>query len=261
MRSPMNLLVPKSPVEIVWKTVAVCIVIAAWHIAVQPIAFGQTNLTWGQLVVDALFTGAPFVLLFFVGSWQQGAAVRALTERARFDPLSGLFNRQTFFRHAERNIPEACRGLLILLDADHFKSVNDQFGHAVGDRCIAAVGHRLRWHLRDQDIAGRIGGEEFAVFLSEVGAEHGRAIAERIGQPITFTDVTGDNHLVVTLSAGAVWIDPQVATEEHVILADEALYKAKAQGRSQLVFHGEDEAISLGGANGPRLRLENRRRA
>lgn len=261
MRSPMNLLVPKSPLEIVWRTLAVCAVIAAWHIAVQPIVFGQADLTWGQLVLDALLTGAPFVLLFFIGSWQQGLAVRALTERARFDPLSGLFNRQTFFRHAQRNIPEACCGLLILLDADHFKNVNDQFGHAVGDRCIAAVGHRLRWHLRDQDIAGRIGGEEFAVFLSEVGAEHGRAIAERIGQPITFTDVTGDNHLVVTLSAGAVWIDPLVTMEDQVILADEALYKAKAQGRSQLVFHGEDESISLGDPSVPSLRLADRRRA
>ena len=166
--------------------------------------------------------------------------------RARIDPLSGVVNRQTFFRRFNRAMKTSRTGLLLLIDADHFKNVNDIYGHAAGDRCISAIGHRLNWHMRDVDIAGRVGGEEFAVFLTNVAPAHGRTVAERIGQPITFSDGGGNDHISVTLSIGAVWLQPDISDDDLMVLADEALYIAKTTGRARLVFHGEDQAIPLG---------------
>ena len=99
--------------------------------------------------------------------------------------------------------------------------------------------------MREVDIAGRVGGEEFAVFLTDVATVHGRAVAERIGQPVTFSDGGENEHISVTLSIGAVWASPDVSDDELMTLADEALYQAKTTGRAKLVFHGGGEVIPL----------------
>ena len=99
--------------------------------------------------------------------------------------------------------------------------------------------------LRLEDLAGRIGGEECAVFIPNVSKEHGETVAVRLGLPIGFTDTTKEKHLVVTLSIGAVWTQADQPFEKLLIEADDALYKAKASGRAQLRFSDRPDAIPL----------------
>lgn len=222
-----------------------CVLIFGWHVLVTRQLLKDADHTMMDMAVEALFVGAPFVFLFMLGSWQQVSAIRALTKRAYYDPLSKVFNRQTFIGRLKRALPKSRTGLLLLIDVDHFKRINDRYGHAAGDRCIEAIGHRLNWHLRLEDIAGRIGGEEFAVFLSDVSVEHGKTVAVRLGQPVSFTDTDQVEHLTVTLSVGAVWTEREVPFEKQLVAADDALYVAKSLGRAQLRFADGSEGIAL----------------
>lgn len=248
LRKTLGLLVPRSYFDLTGKFGVFCFIIAAWHVVVMRVFLNDHSTTLGFLVLDALLVGAAFVLLFLVGSWHQVTTLRALSERAYVDSLSGLLNRQTFLNRLGRRMRKARSGVLILFDADHFKQINDQYGHALGDRCIEAIGHRFNWHTRDSDLAGRIGGEEFAVFLSDVTEEHARAIATRLGMPVSFSDRNSQTHLTVTLSAGATFISPDRTLEEHLNDSDSALYVAKAAGRAQLRFSNRADAISLNGS-------------
>jgi len=128
------------------------------------------------------------------------------------------------------------RGVLLLLDTDHFKRVNDVYGHAAGDTCIMEIAHRLKWNLREHDVAGRIGGEEFAVLLAEATIEQARVISGRLGQPIPFRANAEAAHQTITLSMGAVTIVPDMSLDALLVRADEALYAAKDAGRARLVI-------------------------
>ena len=219
--------------------------IFGWHVLVSQLVLQDAGHSLTDMALESLFVGAPFVFLFMLGSWHQVTAIRALTKRAYYDPLSKVLNRQTFIGRLKRALPKSRAGLLLLMDVDHFKRINDKYGHAAGDRCIEAIGHRLNWHLRLEDLAGRLGGEEFAVFLADVSQEHAKAVATRLGQPVGFTSPSDGSHLTVTLSVGATWTDHEVPFEKQLVAADDALYVAKSLGRSQLRFSDGSEAIEL----------------
>lgn len=245
MRKIIGSFAPKSRVDFAWKSVLFCILICIWHLIFTRFIRTDDQSRLVEIFSEAIGVGGPFVLLFMLGSWHQVTAIQALTRRAYFDPLSQIFNRQTFISRFTKAVSKSQRGLLILMDVDHFKRINDQHGHAAGDECIVAIGHRLSWHLRDIDLAGRIGGEEFAIFLDGVSKQHGRAIAERLGQPVSFFATADQVHVTVTLSAGAVWISEGRSVEQLLIEADDALYVAKAGGRAQLRFSDEEETVPL----------------
>ncbi len=245
MRKALGILAPKTRTDMVWKTLLFCGLISCWHLVWSFFIRSSNDHSVAEVILEALVVGGPFAALFVIGSWHQVTAIRSLTDRARIDPLSGVYNRQTFFSRTRRAVTRTRTGLLLLIDVDHFKKINDQFGHAVGDRCISAIGHRLNWHLRESDLAGRIGGEEFAIFLADVSKEHGRHVATRIGQPIEFPDPSGTGHLSATFSVGAVWTNPEIPIEDQLMLADEALYQAKTTGRKRLIFIGEEGHIPL----------------
>lgn len=236
---------PKTLKGVLWRATGCCALMVLWHLALDRALARPHRYELLEIVIAVTALGGPFVLLFMMGSWLQYKACKELARRAYYDQLSGSLNRQTFVSNARKAIAETPQGLLLLIDADHFKNINDMFGHATGDRCIAAIGHRLQWHARGCDIAGRVGGEEFAVFLSNVTEQHGRLVATRIGQPVEFMDAEKATHLKVTLSIGATWTTPGQTLEDVFHEADEALYMAKATGRAQLRFSGSDEAILL----------------
>ncbi len=245
MRKLLGHLAPQSLSGFFWKSGFLCILIFVWHVVLTRLMLKEQVHSYTEIAAEAISVGGPFVVLFMVGSWHQVTAIRALTRRAYYDPLSNLFNRQTFIGRLNRALPNSRSGLLLLLDVDHFKKVNDLHGHAAGDRCIEAIGHRLNWHLRIDDLAGRVGGEEFAVFIPNVSKEHGETVAVRLGLPIGFTDQTKKKHMAVTMSIGAVWTRADQSIEQQLIEADDALYKAKASGRAQLRFSDRPDAISL----------------
>tara|TARA_R110002051_G_scaffold7035_13_gene33110 strand:+ start:2789 stop:3574 length:786 start_codon:yes stop_codon:yes gene_type:complete len=193
----------------------------------------------GHVVLQGIVVGGPFAALFVAISGHQLRLLRDLSLLSRKDGLTGLNNRRTFMELAEKRLDNSVQGVLILLDADHFKRVNDRFGHSVGDHCLEEISHRLKWNLRANDVVGRLGGEEFAILFTGATIEQARVIGQRIGQPIPFRAEGVDEHLSITLSMGAVAIDPDVSLDAHLVRADDALYGAKDSGRACMVVWSE----------------------
>jgi diguanylate cyclase (GGDEF)-like protein len=161
-----------------------------------------------------------------------------MAELAMKDTLTGIYNRRHFmarldsewkrFRRYERPLS------ILMLDIDHFKSINDRYGHDVGDQVIVAVAQLCATQTRDSDVAARIGGEEFAIILPETNLDDACAAAERLRVAVAenpFATRTGV--LTVTASVGAALAEANVAgLAELMKRADEALYAAKHAGRN-----------------------------
>ena len=160
---------------------------------------------------------------------------RRLVLLATTDILTGLNNRRAFM-DAAGHAATYSGGVLMLLDLDHFKRVNDTYGHSVGDLCLQAMADVLRAQLREQDIVGRIGGEEFAVFLMDAPIEAARTIGERLSEGASVS-LNGDERIVnITASIGAVEIPANDDLQKLLGRADMAMYDAKSKGRARLVF-------------------------
>jgi diguanylate cyclase (GGDEF)-like protein len=123
-----------------------------------------------------------------------------------------------------------------LVDLDHFKQINDQFGHATGDAVLRAFGPLLEAGLRETDLAARIGGEEFAVFMPSTTAAEALIPLERIRQELAKTRISSGGSVVqATASIGVCEWRPELDNPEAWLsLADEALYRAKAEGRNRI---------------------------
>jgi diguanylate cyclase (GGDEF)-like protein len=171
------------------------------------------------------------------------------------DSLTELYNRRHFTRGLEENLSRAARYderlALILLDVDHFKRVNDRFGHHVGDRCLQLIAHVLRESVRESDQIARIGGEEFAVLLQRADQDLVLSIADRLRDRIQNLVLDEDPTLPIDLTASVgVAFFPEQAEEPKGLfrLADKALYEAKRLGRNRIaVFSGTSEAGSRNG--------------
>ena len=165
--------------------------------------------------------------------------------QALLDPLTGLANRRQFERDLESSRPE---DVLLMIDIDFFKQVNDTHGHAVGDQVLCAVGQALASELRGRDRVYRFGGEEFAVLLDSVQLIQAQVVAERLRSCVAASPLGG---VPVTISLGLGVRDkntPQITVER----ADAALYRAKAEGRNCLRIWDSDrsggQAQSVGAA-------------
>ncbi len=159
---------------------------------------------------------------------------------ARTDPLTGMPNRRCFFEQAERNLSMSRRYqhplTVLTLDVDHFKHINDRHGHAVGDMALQAIASALPEGLRETDVAGRIGGEEFAVLLPETSEAEAQEIAERLRQNISAIGLSADGREIpLTASFGLAVLDKEDRFSELLARADQALYQAKERGRNQVV--------------------------
>ncbi|HVI30065.1 sensor domain-containing diguanylate cyclase [Hansschlegelia sp.] len=172
-----------------------------------------------------------------------------LRELALTDSLTGLPNRRCFFETAQSLLEDGPmnRALTVLmLDVDHFKAVNDRFGHRVGDEVLKAVAARGKAALRKEDLIARVGGEEFAALLPGTDGEPAACIARRLRQAIIAAPVTvGAVAIPVTVSIGVAGRRKgEVAAEGIVERADRALYAAKSAGRDRVVTAGEDGAAA-----------------
>jgi diguanylate cyclase (GGDEF)-like protein/PAS domain S-box-containing protein len=170
-----------------------------------------------------------------------------LEHQAFTDSLTGLANRRNFMDSAEIELARARRfgntNAVLLLDIDHFKAVNDKYGHKAGDTALEALADTLRNRLREVDIIGRIGGEEFAVLLPETDMKMASQAAERLRQAVEEREITVGNNLPLhlTVSIGiASPAKPSEKIEEILRLADSALYAAKNSGRNCVCLAGED---------------------
>jgi diguanylate cyclase (GGDEF)-like protein len=161
---------------------------------------------------------------------------------ALIDPLTGMANRRAFLQDAEDLIRMQVRRArpvaVFLIDLDHFKSINDRFGHMVGDKVLKLFGDIAKAKLRGTDIIGRLGGEEFAVLLADADRDNAFLVAERLRSAFaTSSIVAADVVVSATVSIGiAIIQDPNEDLTHLLASADEALYRAKANGRNQCVL-------------------------
>ena len=185
--------------------------------------------------------------------------LNALSELAIRDELTGLYNRRELNRllaeEANRSQRFGRPTALVMLDIDHFKVVNDTYGHQVGDEVLRWIGQMLREHVRSVDRPARYGGEEFTIILPETPGDEAFAVAERLRQgvaahPFTLSQDDGPAlRIPITISLGVAELPSDADVEEALIeMADQALYEAKRRGRNCTVqyraIRAQDEAVS-----------------
>jgi diguanylate cyclase (GGDEF)-like protein len=172
---------------------------------------------------------------------------------ARRDGLTGIFNRQHFVDEAEQSLRYVAKSSrsasLVLIDLDHFKSINDTYGHEVGDHVLRRAVAICQRYLHSSDVFGRLGGEEFGILLPECNHEQARERAEQLRAAI-HAEPAGDSHdITVSASFGiASTVHHGYELRKLLLAADEALYRAKRDGRNRVVVNhscaNEDTSVS-----------------
>ncbi|MCA9245676.1 MAG: GGDEF domain-containing protein [Planctomycetales bacterium] len=181
---------------------------------------------------------------------QQTAEIESSLTRAMTDPLTGLYNRRALDDDLERRI--ACwqrkntAVSVVLLDIDHFKRLNDTYGHAAGDKVLRQVANVLKATFRAMDLVTRFGGEEFAVILPETANEHAWAAAEKSIKAVRDARFTYEDHVIrVTISGGVATAMQGEFAEDLMKRADAALYASKDAGRDQGFYHNGESAVPI----------------
>ncbi len=174
-------------------------------------------------------------------------ANRLISELARCDALTGLVNRRVLDEELSREAQRCNRQVSILtavmIDIDHFKSINDTFGHAMGDEVLRAMGKFLATQMRPYDLVSRYGGEEFVILLPETNLEDGVIVAERIRHGLSELTIPGYPR-AITASFGVATLPPGQSSEHLIKSADAALYRAKRNGRDRIEFEEPEQAHS-----------------
>ncbi len=225
---------------------------------IEDISEAELNLlsSFGQLVSNDICvrSAARYAVRDLVELEQEKCD---LFELATIDPLTKALNRRAFMRFSERELNrfkrDNTRLSTLMLDIDHFKSVNDVHGHAVGDRVLTKMVSVAANVLRQEDLIGRLGGEEFAIILVDSGADAAAKVADRIRQAIKQVKFPGDSGpFNVTVSIGV----SEPFFVEHSIndvleRADAALYEAKRSGRDRVVVAPENVTANMAQVSAP----------
>lgn len=201
------------------------------------------NVRWIHEIADNSAPNDPDILLSTLQDITDHKTLeKNLRNQAITDDLTGTYNRGHFmkrlqqafshFRRSEHNVA------VLLFDVDHFKNVNDTYGHAVGDKVLTQVCRLFKERFRETDVIGRLGGEEFAVLLFEITPDAALAIADEIRQKLAdtaFTTETGDT-FNISVTCGVAHFTEEDPTEESILKrADTSLYTGKYHGRNQVV--------------------------
>ncbi len=225
----------------------------AWHnvlliavgMAAVVILSEDPEMTWyaWAVVVGACTACAGTVRLI---ARHGDAIVDRLSDRAARDPLTGLLNRRAFDEQLDAIWTEGGRMSVAFFDLDHFKIVNDTYGHAVGDAVLVEFARVLRGHVRDGDVVARTGGEEFGVVLAGRGVANVLERAQAVVDAFAATRIPADDLVLrCTVSAGVAVRESRHTGTSHLCRdADRALYLAKEAGRNHAVLH--DPARALG---------------
>jgi diguanylate cyclase (GGDEF)-like protein len=168
----------------------------------------------------------------------------SLARLAATDMLTGVANRRAFAEAMDGILADAQESgkpvSVVMVDLDHFKTVNDTFGHAAGDDVLRAVCERMQATVRAEDLVGRLGGEEFAVLLPDCDAYHGRRVAERLRMALKKQPIrtrSAEDIRITASFGGTTLADMPLPNRERTFkIADDALYKAKAAGRDRVVW-------------------------
>ncbi len=211
---------------------------------------GSRNGTWvnGNRITqarlnesDLIQIGASYILRFVYQDQLDEAAHRTLVDNATRDSLTGAYNRGSFLDQLRKDVSSAIRHRQYLsvaaLDLDHFKQINDRYGHATGDLVLRHFARTVSTLIRSEDTFGRIGGEEFALILRQCPELEAQKKLERIRDTIERLDLMhGEQRVVVTVSVGICGLEAGLAIADTELLeaADRALYEAKTAGRNRV---------------------------
>lgn len=173
---------------------------------------------------------------------EQAREIEAHVSRSLTDALTGLPNRRDFNVRLEERMSTWQRRReffsLLMLDVDHFKKLNDTYGHLAGDKVLTALGTALRGAVRREDSVARYGGEEFAVLLPNTSLEQAALVAQKVREAVAKIVVEHDGHTItITVSGGLAAIQAEERSESLIHRADEALYAAKRAGRNRAFAH------------------------
>ncbi|BCH23533.1 GGDEF domain-containing protein [Mesorhizobium sp. L-8-3] len=234
-----------------------CIAVA---FAIDSYSFETGTWRWGEKplnnLIIPLILAPPF--FFYLLSKQRELAIahRELMIVASTDSLTSCLNRRAFTAMVDRYLDRIAdqkadhHGALLIIDVDHFKDINDVFGHECGDEALKVIAHTIKGTLRDLDLVGRIGGEEFSVFLPGVSPERVGRVAERIRVEVSATELNlNGKSCKLSVSVGGVTFDRNASFSELYRHADQLLYAAKRGGRNRVEIQhasaGPDKQIQI----------------
>lgn len=241
MQHLIRIFAPRTPAGWVVKTATLLVLIAGFKVALIGLLGLEGNVATDILV--AVGVALPFVLLALSLIGYLDDLQRRLAHLASTDMLTGLPNRRAFFDSASESADQT--GTLLMIDVDHFKRINDLYGHDAGDRCLQAVAEHLAAHVRQNDLVARVGGEEFAAFLRDADRDTATRIGERLAAGLAVPlDSDGQRQIQVTLSLGAVITTGGSDLDVMLAAADRALYSAKDSGRARILFAPETSAAA-----------------
>ncbi|MBU2993271.1 diguanylate cyclase [Octadecabacter sp. 1_MG-2023] len=210
------------------------------------IFFAPPHLWYGVLtqlipyMVVSNVIGALVISHFLSGELSFLSAAEALRRDANTDQLTGLLNRRglqmAYSQLSFPTAPDQGRALLYF-DIDHFKSVNDSYGHRIGDDVLKHIISEISDVLRYQDIFARIGGDEFVVILNQIPRSKAEDIAERCRRVVSVSEIVIDGRVLdLSISVGAIWAERASSIDELIDQADAALYKVKQSSRNNVEF-------------------------
>jgi two-component system cell cycle response regulator len=170
---------------------------------------------------------------------------------AVIDPLTKLYNRRYMMTHLERLCDDPARGrfAVLMIDVDHFKKINDQFGHGIGDKVLEETGKLLYGVLRKSDLISRFGGEEFVTVISGLTDERRAvAVAEKLRMAIAALRILPELRLSVSIGVAIRELDSNISASELIERADKAMYHAKRRGRNVVCLYGDELKMPAGPA-------------
>lgn len=238
-------LIPSMLIMVMYPRWLVVIGTALFNIFLQFVTeFTQDSMvlsykTIPQIIESIVNTSIHFTIGYFIMT--NAILTKKLEQLTIIDPLTELYNRRYFDLQLEKMVSLTQRTnrplLLLMLDIDFFKKVNDTYGHQCGDEALKHIAQIIRDNTRSTDAYSRIGGEEFAILLSESNLEDGKVIGERIRKAVESEIFTyKDERVQLTISLGLAKYNGE-KVNEFIGLADKSLYHAKTNGRNQLAVN------------------------
>lgn len=206
----------------------------------------------GNLSLGAFFNFAEVataqIFLFRYYERSRREAYEQLQKTSVTDPLTGIFNRLHLDNTLKILLVASRRDRqptsVLLLDVDHFKRINDEYGHIVGDKVLVAIANIMKEATRDGDLVGRWGGEEFLIICPETDAEQAEQVANRIVKQLNSETLLGDINVTVSIGIATAFADEEEHNAETLLqTADKNLYQAKADGRNTVVASCDDVAF------------------
>jgi len=213
----------------------IAIAVAFNYVSFSLYAPESMGLSMVSAVAIPVILAGPLFFYLTLKLRELAVANHRLRDFASLDGLTGCLNRGAFTKFVEGHLNKGAGGALLVVDADHFKSINDQFGHHRGDEALQLISTAIRASLRKGDQTGRLGGEEFGIFLPGADLREAGRVAERIRKMVNSLDFTpnGERH-DLSVSVGGAAYDHPMSFGDLFRIADERLYAAKKTGRDRV---------------------------